>query len=54
MDSPKPTITGVHDRLLEIARGRPIPFDRLEAALFGYSEEEWQEMVDAVNAVRMK
>ncbi len=38
----------VLDRLRVIARGRPIPRDRLEAALFGYSEEEWQEMVRTV------
>lgn len=39
----------VFDRLKTIAGTRPIPQDRIEAALFGYSEEEWQAMVELVN-----
>lgn len=39
----------VCEQLKAIAGTRPIPQDRLEAALFGYSEEEWQAMVKIVN-----
>ncbi len=52
MRNNQPAIRGpaVYEQLTAIAKGRPIPRDRLEAALFGYSEDEWQEMVDAVDA----
>ncbi len=35
-------------QLKQIASGRSLPRDRMEAALFGYTEEEWQEMVATV------
>ena len=35
----------IMEALKKIAGTRPIPRDRIEAALFGYTEEEWQEMV---------
>lgn len=33
------------DKMREIAKGRTLPRTRMEAALFGYSEEEWKELL---------
>jgi hypothetical protein len=53
MDNIRPAVKdqAIHGRLIEIANGRPIPRDRTEAALFGYTEDDWQAMLDAVKPV---
>lgn len=44
------TVPEAQVRLKQIAGSRPLPRDRIEAALFGYSEEEWQALVEVMSA----
>ena len=35
----------LEEQIKQIVKHRPFPRDRMEAALFGYSEEEWQQLI---------